>query len=37
MYLNDKRYHIGYFDNIEDAKQARQIKAKEFFGEYIYK
>jgi hypothetical protein len=37
IYLNDKRNHIGYFDNIEDAKQARQIKAKELFGEYINK
>ena len=37
IYLNNKRYHIGYFDNIEDAKKARQTKAKQVFGEYINK
>ena len=23
LYLNRKRFHLGYFDNLEDAKQAR--------------
>jgi hypothetical protein len=31
------KLHIGYFDTIEDAKKARQTKAKELFGEYINK
>ncbi len=30
-----KKYHIGCFNNIEDAKKARQEKAKELFGEFI--
>ncbi len=34
---NGKKLHLGYFDNLEDAKKARQTKAKEFFGEYINK
>ena len=29
--------HLGYFDNIEDAINARVKKAKELFGEYINK
>jgi hypothetical protein len=32
-----KDIHIGDFDNIEDAQNARQQKAKELFGEYINK
>jgi hypothetical protein len=32
-----KSIHIGYFDNLEDAKQARQNKARELFGEYLNK
>jgi hypothetical protein len=32
---NGKNFHLGYFDNIEDAKKARQTKAKELFGEFI--
>eukprot|EP01038_Epipyxis_sp_PR26KG_P015173 gene15173-20439_t len=27
--------HLGLFDNIEDAKQARVNKANEVFGEFI--
>jgi hypothetical protein len=27
--------HLGRFDNIEDAKLARQNKAKELFGQYL--
>ena len=27
--------HIGYFENIEDAKQARMKKANEIFGEFV--
>ena len=35
--INGKSVHIGYFNNIEDAKNARQIKSREIFGEYINK
>jgi hypothetical protein len=35
--FNGKSIHLGYFQNIEDAKQARQTKAKELFGIYINK
>jgi hypothetical protein len=35
IYLNYKRIHIGYYDNIEDAKIARKLKAKELFGEFL--
>jgi hypothetical protein len=31
---NQKSYHIGYFDKIEDAVLARQQKANELFGEF---
>jgi hypothetical protein len=34
---NKKKYHLGYFENIEDAAKARQIKAKELFGEFTNK
>jgi len=34
---NYKILHIGLFNNIEDAKLARQNKAKELFGEFINK
>lgn len=30
-----KHYHLGYFDNIEDAKNAYEIKSKELFGEFF--
>ena len=29
--------HLGYFDNLEDAKQARIIKANEVFGVFVNK
>ena len=29
------KYHLGYFDKIEDAINARVKKAQELFGEYI--
>ena len=31
------RIHLGYFDNLEDAKQARIIKANEAFGVFVNK
>ena len=36
-YINAKgqRYNLGHYSLLDDAKQARQIKAKELFGEYI--
>ena len=33
--INGKLKHLGYFDNIDDAINARVKKAKEVFGEYI--
>jgi transposase-like protein len=30
-----KNIHLGYFNNIEDAKLARQNKARELFGDYL--
>jgi hypothetical protein len=33
--INWKLIHIGCFSDIEDAKQARQAKAKELFGDYV--
>lgn len=30
-----KKIHIGYYNTLEEAKIARQKKAKELFGEYI--
>jgi hypothetical protein len=35
--FNGKEMHLGLFDNLEDAIQARQNKAQELFGEYINK
>jgi hypothetical protein len=35
--INGKQMHLGYFQNIGDAKEARQRKAKELFGIYINK
>jgi hypothetical protein len=26
---------LGYYDNLEDAELARQIKAAELFGEFL--
>ncbi len=34
---NGKFLHLGCFDNLEDAKNARQKKAREIFGEFINK
>jgi hypothetical protein len=35
--INGKQIHLGFFQNIEDAKETRQRKAKELFGIYINK
>ena len=35
--FNSKKLHLGFFDNLEDAKQARKNKAIELFGDYINK
>jgi hypothetical protein len=35
--INKKNIYLGLFDNIEDAKIARQNKAKELFGDYLNK
>jgi hypothetical protein len=35
--INGKMIYIGIYADMEDAKEARQIKAKELFGEYINK
>jgi hypothetical protein len=32
---NGKKIHLGYFDDINDAKLARQLKAKELFKEFL--
>jgi hypothetical protein len=37
IHHNGKNYHLGYFENLEDAAKARQTKAKELFGEFINK
>ena len=34
---NNKKIHIGCFDNKIDALKARIIKSKELFGEYMNK
>lgn len=34
---NNNKYHIGYFDTIEEATLARQKKANELFGEFTNK
>lgn len=33
---NQKNIHLGYFDNIENAREAYNTKAKELFGEFAY-
>jgi hypothetical protein len=32
--LNNKRIHLGYFDNLEDASRARKDAEIKYFGEY---
>ena len=34
FYWDNKKIHIGYFNNLDDAKLARQLKAAELFGIY---
>lgn len=33
--INKRNIHIGYYKTLEEAKLARQNKAKELFGEFI--
>ena len=33
--INKKLYHLGFFDNIEQASVARKNKARETFGEFL--
>lgn len=33
--INGKNIHLGYYNDLEDAKVARQAKAKELFGDHI--
>lgn len=35
--VDGKNIHIGIFDSLEDAKQAREDKEKELFGEFAYR
>ena len=37
LMIDAKQIHLGYFNNIEDAKLARQNKAIELFGQYLNK
>ena len=34
IYIDGIRIHLGYYDNIDDAKQARINKANQAFGEF---
>ena len=33
--INGRRVHIGYFDTVKEAKEARMKKANELFGEFV--
>ena len=33
--VNRKKFSIGYYNDIQEAVQARQTKAKEIFGEFV--
>lgn len=33
---NDKKIHLGYFKTIEEARDVRQAKARELFGEFVH-
>jgi len=33
--IHEIKIHLGYFDNIEDAKQSRVTKAQQAFGVYV--
>lgn len=35
--VNGRTIHLGCFDNIDDAKKARQEAEKKYFGEFAYK
>ena len=33
---NNKKFHLGYYDNLEDAIAARKEAEEKYFGEYSY-
>lgn len=33
---NNKTFHLGYYDNLEDAIAARKEAEEKYFGEYSY-
>ena len=35
--MNKNKYFLGYFNTLEEAKEARQKKANELFGEFVNK
>jgi hypothetical protein len=36
IYLNKKTIYLGLYDDLEDAKNARQQFANELFGDFIH-
>lgn len=34
--VNKKKFHLGYYDNFEDAVKARKEAEEKYFGEYAY-
>jgi len=35
--LNGKKHYIGYYDTLDEAKEARKNKANELFGQFVNK
>lgn len=36
IWVNKKRVHLGYFENLDDAKAAYVAAAKQYFGEFYH-